>query len=133
MSFKSHVAFYHIVLNEVLPEQTVLFSLQSGIENWSNMDGIMNSHWFSFFILIKTCYLWSNMDKRKLSIYRGSPHKNPIYLNPYSIIWMRMKHSSKNIWMKHSSKKTTKQVCLRLIYYEISILNGWLEIINFKV
>uniref|UniRef100_A0ACD6AP68 Uncharacterized protein n=1 Tax=Avena sativa TaxID=4498 RepID=A0ACD6AP68_AVESA len=45
-------------------------------------------------ILIQTCYLWSNMDKRKLSIYR---------------------------------------VCLRLIYYEISILNGWLEIINFKV
>uniref|UniRef100_A0ACD5WAJ7 Uncharacterized protein n=1 Tax=Avena sativa TaxID=4498 RepID=A0ACD5WAJ7_AVESA len=37
-------------------------------------------------ILIQTCYLWSNMDKRKLSIYRGSPHKNPIYLNPYSII-----------------------------------------------
>lgn len=39
-----------------------LISLQNGIENWSNMDGIMNSHCFC--ILIQTCYLWRKLDKR---------------------------------------------------------------------
>jgi len=32
--------------------------------------------------------------------------------------------------MKHSSKKMNKIVCLRLIYYGISILNRELEMIN---
>lgn len=93
-----------------------LISLQNGIANWSNMGGIMNSH--CFFILIQTCSLWEIRIK-EISIYWRRLCKDPIYLNPYSIIWM-----------KHSSKKRKKKVCLRLIYYLIFILNRELEMIN---
>lgn len=99
-----------------------LISLQSGIGNWSNMDGIMNSHWFSlvFCILIQTCYLWRNMDKRNKYLSGKTPQRS----NLFKPIFYHMKER------KHSSKKTNKQVCLRLIFYWISILNRGLEMVN---
>lgn len=46
----------------------------------------MNSHWFCFVYANSNLLSIEQYDKSKVSIYRESLRKDPIYLNPYSII-----------------------------------------------